>query len=210
MNTPFIILAVACIALTVIAIALFVNNRRIHKDIDKLSSAIENKKLTEYSTADNHFSMLQNAVADLENRYLIEKNNTVKESKKNVQFVSDISHQLKTPLAAMKLYAEMEYNEHPNEHTEKELQLIERMENLIYKLLRLERIKSDSYTMDFSSYEIGEVINEVVNEFKPLFPNKQYIVTGESEFRFDKAWMCEALGNVIKNASEHTPETVRF
>ncbi|MBR2589525.1 MAG: HAMP domain-containing histidine kinase [Clostridia bacterium] len=206
MNIPLLIMIIVCAVLLIISMILFINNRKIHKDIDKLSTAIESEKLTEYSTADNHFSHLHNAVADLENRLRLEKSNTARESKKNSEFISDISHQLKTPLAAMRLYVEMEHSESPNEHTEKELQLIDKMENLIYKLLRLEKIKSDSYVMDFAFCDIKEVADEVTSEFKPLFPNKEYTVTGSSRFRLDKAWMSEALGNVIKNASEHTAD----
>ena len=206
MNIPLLIMIIVCAVLLIISMILFINNRKIHKDIDKLSTAIESEKLTEYSTADNHFSHLHNAVADLENRLRLEKSNTARESKKNSEFISDISHQLKTPLAAMRLYVEMEHSESPNEHTEKELQLIDKMENLIYKLLRLEKIKSDSYVMDFAFCDMKEVADEVTSEFKPLFPNKEYTVTGSSRFRLDKAWMSEALGNVIKNASEHTAD----
>lgn len=206
MNTSFLIMIIVCAVLLIISVFLFINNLKIHNDIDKLSNAIENEELTEYSTADNHFSRLHNAVADLENRLCLEKSNTARESKKNSKFISDISHQLKTPLAAMRLYVEMELSESHNEHTEKELQLINKMENLIYKLLRLEKIKSDSYVMDFAFCDIKEVANEVVSEFKPLFPNKEYTVKGSSRFRLDKAWMSEALGNVIKNASEHTSD----
>ena len=206
MNTPLLIMIIICAVLLIISMILLINNRKTHRNIDKLSTAIENEKLTEYSTADNHFSRLHNAVADLENRLRLEKSNTAIESKKNSEFISDISHQLKTPLAAMRLYVEMEHSESSNEHTEKELQLIEKMENLIYKLLRLEKIKSDSYVMEFAFCDINEVVDEVVGEFRPLFPNKQYSVNGSSRFRMDKAWMSEALGNVIKNASEHTAD----
>ena len=92
MSTPLIVMIIICAALLVISAILFINNRKIHKDIDKLSEATENEKLTEYSTADNHFSRLHNAVADLENRLRLEKSNTERESKKNTEFISAFPH----------------------------------------------------------------------------------------------------------------------
>lgn len=204
---PYIIIAVLVVAL----IILFVNNRKIHKDVDRLTDSIEefidNDTPTEFSTSDNHFSRLQNAVKDLEELYHLEQNNTAKKSKQNTEFISDISHQLKTPLAGMKLYVEMENANNPSEHTEKELILIEKMENLIYKLLRLEKIKSDSYTMDFHFESMAELSNEIIAEFKPMFPNKTYTVVGDSRLRMDKTWMYEAIANIVKNASEHTDDS---
>lgn len=203
---PYIIIAGLVVALIIV----FINNRKIHKDVDRLTNSIEefidNDTPTEFSTSDNHFSRLQNAVNDLEELYHLEQNNTAKKSKQNTEFISDISHQLKTPLAGMKLYVEMEHANNPSEHTEKELILIEKMENLIYKLLRLEKIKSDSYTMDFHFESMAELSNEIVAEFKPMFQNKTYTVVGDSRLRMDKAWMYEAIANIVKNASEHTDE----
>lgn len=204
---PYIIIAVLVVAL----IILFVNNRKIHKDVDRLTDSIEefidNDTPTEFSTSDNHFSRLQNAVKDLEELYHLEQNNTAKKSKQNTEFISDVSHQLKTPLAGIKLYVEMENANNPSEHTEKELILIEKMENLIYKLLRLEKIKSDSYTMDFHFESMAELSNEIIAEFKPMFPNKTYTVVGDSRLRMDKTWMYEAIANIVKNASEHTDDS---
>lgn len=201
---PYIIIAVLVVALIIV----FVNNRKIHKNVDKLTDSIQefidNDIPTEFSTSDTHFSRLQNAVNDLEELYRLEQNNTSKKSKQNTEFISDISHQLKTPLAGIKLYVEMENANNPSEHTQKELILIEKMENLIYKLLRLEKIRSDSYTMDFKFESMAELSNEIIAEFKPLFPNKTYMVIGDSKLRMDKAWMYEAMANIVKNASEHT------
>lgn len=203
----YIIIAVLVVAL----IILFVNNRKIHKDVDRLTDNIndfiDNDTPTEFSTSDNHFARLQNAVKDMEELYHLEQNNTAKKSKQNTEFISDISHQLKTPLTGMKLYVEMENANNPSEHTEKELILIEKMENLIYKLLRLEKIKSDSYTMDFHFESMAELSNEIVAEFKPMFPSKTYTVVGDSRLRMDKAWMYEAIANIVKNASEHTDDS---
>ncbi len=203
---PYIIIAVLAVAL----IVLLINNIKIHKNVDKLTDSIndfiDNDTPTKFSTSDNHFSRLQNAVKDMEEKYHLEQNNTARKSKQNIEFVSDISHQLKTPLAGMRLYVEMDNETNPSEHTQKELILIEKMENLIYKLLRLEKIKGDSYTMDFQLESLAELSNEIIAEFQPMFPSKTYTVVGDSNVRMDKAWMYEAIANIVKNASEHTDE----
>ncbi|MDD6602899.1 MAG: HAMP domain-containing sensor histidine kinase [Eubacteriales bacterium] len=200
----YIIIAILVVAL----IILFVNNRKIHNAVDRLTDSIEdfidNDTPTQFSTSDNHFARLQNAVNDLEELYHLEQSNTAKKSKQNIEFVSDVSHQLKTPLAGMRLYVEMDNETNPSEHTEKELILIEKMENLIYKLLRLEKIKGDSYTMDFKLESFADLSKEIVAEFQPMFPAKTYTVVGDSNVRMDKAWMYEAIANIVKNASEHT------
>lgn len=202
------ILYIIIVVIAVALIVLLINNIKIHKNVDKLTDSIndfiDNDTPTEFSTSDNHFSRLQNAVKDMEEKYHLEQNNTARKSKQNIEFVSDISHQLKTPLAGMRLYVEMDNEANPSEHTQKELILIEKMENLIYKLLRLEKIKGDSYTMDFKLESLADLSNEIVDEFKPMFPNKTYTVVGDSNVRMDKAWMYEAIANIVKNASEHT------
>ena len=196
--------AVLLVLFIIVLISKIKQQRRIttlRKNIDEF---INSGKLTDFSVMDNDFAMLQNSVSDLENMITLEKSNTHLETKKNEEFISDISHQLKTPLAGLRLYCEMENAASPTEYTEKELQLIERMENLIQKLLRLEKIRSDSYVMEFKIYEVKDIVDEMLSEFYHLFPSKTYTVAGSSKLRCDKSWLSEAIGNIVKNASEHT------
>ena len=210
MDTTVIILCVVCAVLAVTAIVFLVLYLRRKKDIETLAKSveyyIEKGMPLDFSTKDNCFAALQNGFNDLQNLLELEKHNTAVQSEKNTEFISDVSHQLKTPLAALRLYCDMEHSRNPGEHTEKELQLIEKMEGLIYRLLRLEKIRSDAYVMEFQFYDTEDIAKELIAGFQPLFPKKKFSVTGGGRMRCDRDWISEALGNLIKNAAEHTAE----
>ena len=210
MTTLEIILILIVALLCLLILAFTAKSIKTEKQINTLTESIEkyleNGDLTKFSTEDNNFSTLQNAVCDLENALELQKHNTETETKKNSDFIADISHQFKTPIAGLKLYIEMDNELNPTDHTEKELQLIEKMEELIQKLLHLEKIKTDAYTMDFNMCEVQEIVSSIITDFKPIFKEKEFTITGSSKMRCDKSWLFEAIGNVIKNACEHTKD----
>ena len=203
-----IFLIVALVAMTVLCavfIALhIINKKKVRALTQSIDKFIKDGTLTELSTSDGDFAHLQSNVCELEARLIQEREYTKLEAKNNTEFISDISHQLKTPLAGLRLYCEMEHNTTPSSHTEKELVLISKMEKLIHNVLKLEKIRSDTYVMSFEETEIADIVSELKTEFAALFPQNDITVSGNGTFRCDKAWLREALDNVIKNACEHT------
>lgn len=127
--------------------------------------------------------------------------------------ISDISHQLKTPLSALMMYQEIIENEPDNPETVKEFSLkigtaLKRIEKLIQSMLKITRIDAGSITFDKSNYSISNILNHAVSELTTRADNekKEIIIKGDLEQMLycDIEWTSEAIGNIIKNALDHT------
>lgn len=127
--------------------------------------------------------------------------------------VSDISHQLKTPLAALSMYQEIIQNEPGNTETvktfsQKSTAALGRIEHLIKTLLKLTRLDAGGIEFHKSEYMIGEVVSQSVEELsdRAKNENKELQISGNQKdiIRCDMEWTREAVGNIVKNALDHT------
>lgn len=208
MNAVEIILLVCVGVLFALCVFLTLRNiayrRKGNALAEKIESYLKKGEKPVYSVSDDSFAVLHNNVCDLCDTLETQKHINENDNKKNAQFVADVSHQLKTPLAGLRLYTEMSQAENPTENGRKQLELIGKTEKLVFNLLRLQKLKADAYEMNFKNESLDEIISLTVTPFRELFPEKQFSISGNAEVRCDKEWLSEAIGNAIKNACEHT------
>ncbi|MDE5671234.1 MAG: hypothetical protein K2I14_07215, partial [Eubacterium sp.] len=86
-----VFVAVLLVVLFIVLIFEIKRKKQITALRESIDEFINNGKLTDFSVMDNSFAMLQNSVSDLENIIRLEKSNTLLETKKNEEFISDIS-----------------------------------------------------------------------------------------------------------------------
>ncbi|MFT4008275.1 MAG: HAMP domain-containing sensor histidine kinase [Lacrimispora sp.] len=140
-----------------------------------------------------------------------EASQKAKEFLKNT--ISDISHQLKTPLAALCMYHEIIFDEPDNiktvtEYSQKTELALKRMEQLIQGMLKITRLDAGSIGFEKESCHISELIGQAVSELttRAASEGKEIIVDESLEETVicDKQWTSEAVGNIVKNALDHT------
>jgi len=191
------------IAAVLFAALYFIQKMRI----EHLTARIEDflvtgKNALEYSVREDSLAPIHNAAAELENRILLSREQVRDELRRTSMLTADISHQLKTPLASLKLFCELD----EGAHMETQLSQIERMERLIYSLLRLERLCADGYDFVFEDYDVNGIIMEAWESLKPVYSGRRLVIDGSARIRCDEKWMGEAFLNLLKNACEHTGE----
>ncbi len=142
------------------------------------------------------------------------KQDTEKMSKEFLRnSIADISHQLKTPLAAISMYNEIILEEPENKETiilftQKSNTAIERIKTLILSLLKITRLDSDSIEFDKREYPVVDIVNAALENLnvRAKQEEKSIIVSGNTleMINCDFSWTAEAIGNIIKNAIDHT------
>lgn len=127
--------------------------------------------------------------------------------------MSDISHQLKTPLAAMMMYQEIVADEPDNAAVVREFAAkmgtsLRRMEGLIQTMLKIARLDTGSIGFQRRSVSVAELTESAVQDLliRAQREGKTIRMEGDPAQRFscDPAWTSEAVGNLVKNALDHT------
>lgn len=140
------------------------------------------------------------------------------QEQKRQEFVSNASHELKTPLSSIKLIADS-LIQTPDAPREMEVEFlndmnvqVDRLARIIDKLLALTKMDDSGAVsrMEFNVMDITELTSRVVKALRPLADSKNIQLDYESDIgifsRIEKDRLWEAFYNILDNSIKYTKE----
>jgi signal transduction histidine kinase len=127
--------------------------------------------------------------------------------------ISDISHQLKTPLATLTIYNGLLQDKPEDIDAIKEFAVksekeIERIEMLVQNLLKITKLDAGAIIIKKAPENIANMINDIYEHFEFRANEEKKIITllGPDDILLfcDRNWITEAISNIVKNALDHT------
>ena len=127
--------------------------------------------------------------------------------------ISDISHQLKTPLAALNIYNGLLQDEAEDLPAIKEFavlseQELDRIETLVQNLLKITKLDAGAIIIEKNMESVADILRDVELHFayRARQEEKKLVLSGaDSVFLLcDRDWIMEAIDNLVKNALDHT------
>jgi signal transduction histidine kinase len=190
---------------------VWISKREIIKLSDDIRRIIDGQEIDLRNNREGVWGILRNDIHTLANLKNEQFNVIQHERDAMKDTLANISHQIKTPLTSMMIMADLI----ENAPAEKQAEFLS---NIRTSLLRLEWLASallkmaklDAGTVEFATESVKSdtLVNHALEPLQILLDikNQSVRVDGEVELFCDKRWTAEALTNIIKNASEYSPE----
>jgi len=214
MEILFVFMAIADFIGMIASLILgYIVSKRMLKPIDYITKTAENisinnlKERIEGNNSDDELNRLVNTFNNMIDRLQGSFN-------RQVQFVSDASHELRTPIAVIQGYANLldRWGKNDTEALEKSIYAIKleatNMGNLVEKLLFLAKGDSGTQLIEKKEFWLNELVNEVVEESKIIAPN--HIISSNKNDTVsiitDYKMLKQMLRIFVDNSIKFTPE----
>lgn len=163
-------------------------------------------------TLDSKIKLKLRKLADVTNAI---KDKNIEQKKQMQEMVSDISHQLKTPIANITMYNDTILNHDISK--EKIIECLKIMQNQVEKLdffinslMKMSRLENNIIKLKKEQCNLYDSIAEVIASVNLCAEKKKLLLTVDCrnpyQLAYDEKWTIEAIYNVVDNAVKYTPK----
>lgn len=190
----------------------------VFNKLDKVSKNIECIIHGKYNIKDDFkeegiFNIIHSDLNKLSKNINIKIKNLDKEKENIKELVTDISHQLKTPLASLKLYNSLLVEEDLDEEDSIEFLKtssisINKLQSLIESLVNISRLETSMISIKKETKNIKATIIKAIESVKPKAMNKCISINlndfDDKIVPHDSKWTEECIFNILDNAVKYT------
>ena len=215
MTSGSILLALAVLALLAAVIIALWTHLRARRMLDTLDRMLDDAVRGDFQESlydESRLSALETRMAHYLSSSAVSARNLAEEKDKIKTLIGDISHQTKTPIANLLLYAQLlEEQDLPPESRAYVSALegqAEKLRFLIDALVKTSRLESGVLAMTPKRHGLQQLLEDAASQAAPKAEAKGIVLTVEPAdltARFDPKWTTEALYNLVDNAVKYTP-----
>ena len=202
-----------------ILLIMYIDARKRFNAMEQLSTELDeilhdNSRFLITECEEGELAILSSSIRKMTLKLKEQASNLTDEKKVLTDAIADIFHQMRTPLTSMRLSCSMLSEEDlPYEERIRFVRGIkkqlERMQWLVETLLKMSKIEAGTVTFRRERLDAKELVQKACEPLLiplELRDIKLQITTNDAGLTGDMEWLAEAVGNIVKNCMEHTPE----
>jgi len=213
-----VIYIISLVTVIICALTFFLCRRYVKNAFDSIDTVLENvlskkiEKLTEI-TDENRISKLTRKARRIMEMCVLETAQ-INDEKETIQgFISDMSHQMKTPLSGISMYAELlsEGNlsaAEQNEFLSRMKSSTEKLQWIMDSLIKMSRLEAGAITLTPVEANIRQTISDAIGSVIAAASKKNITIIVSDFYDIDlfhdKKWTREAIVNVLENAVKYS------
>lgn len=214
-----IVIIVVLVLSYILVITIFINSHtRTYKQIQMITHKLQSEDLSRMNEFENNDNSELGILRSTLNMLMERSNHRISSLDKDKilsqKMLTDISHQLKTPLSTIRMYNEIMLTkpdiskEHKQDFLMQSKDQIDKIDWLVQGLLKMARLEGNAIKMIKAECSLTDTIDSALSSLYHLAIRKDVKIVLESTMdaivSHDSQWVAQAISNIVKNAIEHS------